>query len=72
MAAYTNVTVGQMFERHSSNNKKNRSPKNVVLPFVRKIFARKVDINVEIVNKSQDFAQHPVLCYKNKTHVIAI
>ena len=66
--------------RNSSNRKKSRNPKNVVLSVIRKIFAKKVDINVEIVNESQDFVQHPVLCYtilqliivKNKTHILAI
>ena len=40
-----------------------QKPENVVLAVNRKIFANKFDTNVEIVNKIQDFAQNPVLCY---------
>ena len=57
-----------------------QKPENVVLSVNRKIFANKFDTNVEIVNKSQDFAENPVLYYtilqlvivKNKTDILAI
>ena len=65
-----------IFLQKFQQQKKNRNPKNVVLSVIQKMF----NINVEIVNKSQDFAQHPVLGYtilqfvivKNKTHILAI
>ena len=58
----TNVTAGQMFHRLRGRyflseipaTEKNRNPKNVALSVIREIFAKKVDINVEIVNKIQD------------------
>ena len=34
-----------------------------MLSVIQKIFAKKVDINVKIVDKSPDFAQYPVLGY---------
>ena len=43
-----------IFYQKFQQKKKNRNPKNVALPVIREIFAKKVDINVEIVNKSQD------------------
>ena len=52
-----------IFLQKFQQQKKSRNPQNVVLSVIRKIFAKKVDINVETVNKSQDFAQHPVLLY---------
>ena len=74
----TNVTASQMFEKYQQQ-KKNRNPKSVALCVIRKIFAKKVDINVEILKKSHDFAHHPVLWYtilqlilvKNKTRILA-
>ena len=65
-----------IFLQKFQQQKKNRNPKNVVLSVIQKMF----NINVEIVNKSQNFAQHPVLRYtilqfvivKNKMHILAI
>ena len=68
---------GRHFHTETPATEKNRNPKNVVLSIIRKVFAKKVDINVEIVNKIQDFAQHLALCcnilqliiVKSKTHI---
>ena len=65
------------FYTETPATEKNRNPKNVVWSIIRKVFAKKVDINVEIVNKTQDFAQHLALCcnilqliiVKSKTHI---
>ena len=84
MLSSTDTTFKRLRGRHYPSEipptVKNKNSRNVVLNVIQKIFAKKVDINVEIVNKSQDFAQHPFLCYtilqliivKNTTHILAI